>query len=51
MNGETPEQAAEALEIGIATARTHLSSIFHKTDVKRQSELVKLLARLPGTPS
>jgi DNA-binding CsgD family transcriptional regulator/PAS domain-containing protein len=51
MNGETPEQAAEALEIGIATARTHLSSIFHKTDVKRQSELVKLLVRLPGTPS
>jgi DNA-binding CsgD family transcriptional regulator/PAS domain-containing protein len=49
-NGDTPEQAAEALQVGIATARTHLSSIFHKTDVKRQSELVKLLANLPAVP-
>jgi DNA-binding CsgD family transcriptional regulator/PAS domain-containing protein len=51
MSGETPEQAAETLKIGIATARTHLSSIFHKTDVKRQSELVKLLVKLPSIPS
>jgi DNA-binding CsgD family transcriptional regulator/PAS domain-containing protein len=50
-NGDTPEQAAETLGIGITTARTHLSSIFHKTDVKRQSELVKLLANLPTIPN
>ncbi len=49
-DGDTPEQAAGALQIGLATARTHLSSIFHKTDVKRQSELVKLLANLPAVP-
>ena len=49
--GESPEQAAATLKIGIATARTHLSSIFHKTEVSRQSELVRLLVKLPAIPT
>jgi len=47
--GETPEQAAAVLNIGISTARTHINAIYRKTDVNRQSELIRLLAKLSST--
>lgn len=40
------DAACEALHIGRATARTQLKSIFAKTGVRRQSELVALFSRL-----
>ena len=36
------EEAAEALNIRRNTARAHLRSIFSKTGVRRQTELVRL---------
>src|SRR5690606_4143214 len=44
--GLDPAEAAARLQIGRETARTHLKSISHKTDTKRQTELVALLQRL-----
>ncbi len=41
--GESLEEAAQALEITVNTARTHLKRIFLKTDTNRQSQLVLLL--------
>jgi DNA-binding CsgD family transcriptional regulator len=35
----------------IATVRTHLASLLGKTGTARQSELVRLLMRLPRAPS
>ena len=48
MKGDTPTQAAGALNIKISTARWHLSSLFQKTDTGRQSELVRRLLSLPN---
>jgi DNA-binding CsgD family transcriptional regulator len=45
--GLSLEEAAHSLAIRYETARTHLRRIFVKTDTKRQSELVLLLACLP----
>lgn len=42
INGLSLEEAAEALNIRRNTARAHLRSIFSKTGVRRQSELVRL---------
>jgi DNA-binding CsgD family transcriptional regulator/PAS domain-containing protein len=44
--GHTPGQAADALNIKISTARTHIAQIFRKTDVRRQSDLIGLMLRL-----
>lgn len=41
--GESVEDAAEKLGISVHTVRTQLKSIFAKTDVRRQSELVSML--------
>lgn len=41
-NGMSLEEAAEALGIRPNTARAHLRSIFSKTGVRRQTELVRL---------
>lgn len=41
-NGKTLEEAAESLNIRRNTARAHLRSIFSKTGVRRQTELVRL---------
>ncbi|WP_409188493.1 helix-turn-helix transcriptional regulator [Bradyrhizobium sp. RDM4] len=46
MSGETLENVADGLGISKETARRHLQSIFNKTAVNRQSELVALLGRL-----
>lgn len=42
-NGLTLEEAAEALNIRRNTARAHLRSIFSKTGVRRQTELVRIM--------
>lgn len=41
-NGMSLEEAAEALNIRRNTARAHLRSIFSKTGVRRQMELVRI---------
>jgi DNA-binding CsgD family transcriptional regulator len=41
-NGLSLEEAAEALSIRRNTARAHLRSIFSKTGVRRQTELVRI---------
>jgi len=41
--GEGLGAAAEKLEIGVNTAKTHLQHIFAKTQTSRQAELVRLL--------
>ena len=48
MQGDTPEQAAAALNVKTSTARFHLRSMFQKTDTRRQAELVRLLLSLPN---
>jgi len=46
--GSSLKETAERLQVSTNTVRTHLQRIFHKTDTRRQSELVRLLARLSG---
>ena len=46
--GRTPEEHARHAGVGVATVRTQLHSIFSKTGVRRQAELVALLARVPA---
>jgi DNA-binding CsgD family transcriptional regulator len=41
--GESIEDAARSLGIKPATARVHVKSIFRKTDVARQSDLIRLI--------
>ena len=45
--GVALERAADELCIAKETARHHLKSVFRKTDVNRQAELVALLSSLP----
>jgi DNA-binding CsgD family transcriptional regulator len=42
--GEGLKAAADHLGIAVTTARTHLQHVFEKTDTRRQSELVRLIA-------
>ncbi|MDE1165207.1 MAG: helix-turn-helix transcriptional regulator [Pseudomonas sp.] len=42
-NGLSLEEAAEALNVRRNTARAHLRSIFSKTGVRRQTELVRII--------
>jgi len=44
LKGDGREAAAARLGISLSTARTHLSRIFEKTDVRRQAELVRLFS-------
>jgi DNA-binding CsgD family transcriptional regulator len=46
--GRTPDEHARHAGVGVATVRTQLHSIFSKTGVRRQAELVALLARIPA---
>ncbi|HEY6822598.1 MAG TPA: helix-turn-helix transcriptional regulator [Burkholderiales bacterium] len=46
--GRTPEEQARHTGVRLATVRTQLHSIFSKTGVRRQAELVALLARVPA---
>lgn len=49
-SADTVGAIAENLGISVNTARTHLSSVYRKTDTSRQSELVRLLSKI-GLPS
>jgi DNA-binding CsgD family transcriptional regulator len=49
MMGDSPEQAAAALNIKTTTARWHLASLYRKTGTSRQAQLVRLLLSLPTT--
>ncbi|MNH09625.1 hypothetical protein D3C79_690860 [compost metagenome] len=42
-NGLSLEEAAEVLNVRRNTARAHLRSIFSKTGVRRQTELVRII--------
>jgi len=48
--GDTLQKAAEARGISVATARSYLEQIFHKTETRRQSDLVRFLLSLPRAP-
>jgi DNA-binding CsgD family transcriptional regulator/PAS domain-containing protein len=45
-NGDGLQASADRLGISLSTARTHLARIFGKTGVRRQAQLVRLLASL-----
>jgi DNA-binding CsgD family transcriptional regulator len=45
-SGESLDAVADVLGVGKETSRTHLKSIFAKTGVHRQAELVAILSRL-----
>lgn len=44
--GQSPKRAAEVLEVSWYTVRAQLRSVFAKMGVRRQAELVELIARL-----
>ncbi len=46
LKGDGIQACADRLGISRATARTHLSHIFSKTDARRQAELVRLLMQM-----
>lgn len=46
--GKDASDVARELDISVTTVRTHIRRIFAKTDVRRQTELIRLLARLSG---
>lgn len=47
-NGATPEEAAAEFDVSIATIRKHIQSIFIKTGVRRQIDLVRLALLHPS---
>jgi DNA-binding CsgD family transcriptional regulator len=48
--GESIETVADKLGIAYETARNVLKSIFHKTETRRQGELIALLTRFSRRP-
>lgn len=49
LDGKSGEEITVLLGISKNTLKTQVQSIYDKTNVRRQSQLVRLLARLPGT--
>lgn len=45
--GDSPSEAASALDIKVSTARWHLAALYRKTGTNRQADLVRLLLSLP----
>jgi DNA-binding CsgD family transcriptional regulator len=43
LQGATLQEAAAALDVSIATARTHLKSVFSKLGIRRQADLARML--------
>lgn len=41
--GLTPEAHSEARGVSMNTIRTHLKSVFHKMQVRRQADLMRLV--------
>lgn len=48
-DGLSVNEASDVLNIQPNTVRTHLKSIYSKTDTNRQSELIRLILKGPGT--
>lgn len=48
LHDDSLTEAAEQLHLSIETVRTHLKSIFKKTDTRRQGELLQLMGRVFG---
>jgi DNA-binding CsgD family transcriptional regulator len=46
--GREPSEIAARTRSSYATVRSHLKSIYQKTNVSRQSQLVRLISMLPG---
>jgi DNA-binding CsgD family transcriptional regulator len=46
LSGKTLAEAAAELDVATSTARTHLDNIFLKTGVSRQSELIRMVAKI-----
>ena len=47
LRGDSAADCARTAGVGLATIRSQLHSIFNKTGVRRQAQLVALLARVP----
>lgn len=47
MEDHTPKEIAHTLEVGVPTVRSQLSSLLQKTGVRRQQELLRLMAAFP----
>ena len=47
LQGNTPAQIAQTLDLKLPTVRSQLSSIFSKTGTSRQQDLMRLLGALP----
>ncbi len=50
-DGNSPGEIAEMLRVSSNTLKSHLSSIYAKTNTSRQAELVRLLMTLPTGPA
>jgi len=48
LQGKTPSEIAQILELKMPTVRSQLSNIFAKTGTTRQQELIRLLGALPS---
>lgn len=49
-DGNSSKEIAEILGVSSNTLKSHLSSIYTKTNISRQGELISLLMRLPTKP-
>jgi DNA-binding CsgD family transcriptional regulator len=49
-DGRSPQEIARMLGVSSNTLKSQLASIYRKTDTSRQSQLVRLLMRLPRQP-
>lgn len=49
MQDHTPKQIAQRLDIQVSTVRTQLSALLQKTGVRRQQELLRLMASFPNS--
>jgi len=47
LEDQAPKQIAQSLGVGLSTVRTQLSSLLQKTGVRRQQELLRLMAAFP----
>lgn len=50
-DGHTPEEAAEARDVRLSTVRTQIKSLLDKTEARRLTDLIRILARAPRRPS
>jgi DNA-binding CsgD family transcriptional regulator len=48
--GDAPKDIAGSLRVTLSTIRTHIAAVFAKLGVRRQADVVRLLANLPKSP-